>query len=65
MESVTIPDYFMGKITDDSLIDLVVSGGAISALLLYLIEQKLVDAAVVTHFGANNPWEPKPILARN
>ena len=39
------------------------SGGIITATLLYLLRNKLIDGAVVTHQGTPKPWLAQPIIA--
>ncbi len=39
-------------------------GGATTAFLLYALEQKLIDYAVVSGFSAYDPWRPEPQTAR-
>ncbi len=40
-------------------------GGATTAFLLYALDQKLIDYAVVSGFSAYDPWRPEPQAARN
>ena len=40
-------------------------GGATTALLLYALDQKLIDYAVVSGFSAYDPWRPEPQAAHN
>ncbi len=40
------------------------SGGVITQTLLYLLEQGLVDGAVVVRQGQPQPWQAEPIIAR-
>ena len=39
-------------------------GGATTAFLLYALEQKLIDYALVSGFSAYDPWRPEPQMAR-
>ncbi len=39
-------------------------GGATTAFLLYALEQKIIDYAVVSGFSAYDPWRPEPQTAR-
>jgi len=41
------------------------SGGMVAAILIYLLENRLIDGAIVTKFDKNHPLEPKPFIARN
>ncbi|MFW9991028.1 MAG: Coenzyme F420 hydrogenase/dehydrogenase, beta subunit C-terminal domain [Candidatus Odinarchaeota archaeon] len=38
-------------------------GGIVTSLLLYLIREKMVDAAVVLQKDEKEPWKPKPVVA--
>jgi len=40
------------------------SGGSLTALLLFLIERKIVDGAIVTRFSRNDPLMPEVIIAK-
>lgn len=40
------------------------SGGVTTALLLYALDRKLIDGAVVTTMDPGKPWTAKPLLAR-
>src|SRR5712692_8134983 len=39
-------------------------GGATTAFLLYALEKKLIDYALVSGFSAYDPWRPEPQAAR-
>jgi coenzyme F420 hydrogenase subunit beta len=41
------------------------SGGLVTALLVYLIEQGVIDGALVTKMDEDNPLRAKPFIARN
>ncbi|MHA2298173.1 MAG: Coenzyme F420 hydrogenase/dehydrogenase, beta subunit C-terminal domain [Candidatus Hodarchaeales archaeon] len=38
-------------------------GGIVTSLLLYLMREKLIDAAVVLQKDEKDPWKPKPMIA--
>jgi coenzyme F420 hydrogenase subunit beta len=40
------------------------SGGIVTQLLVYALEHKIIDGAIVTSMSENNPLEPKVIVAR-
>lgn len=40
------------------------SGGLITSLLLYALENKIIDGCLVTRMNANNPLEPNIIIAK-
>jgi len=39
-------------------------GGAVSALMLYALENKIIDYALVSGFTSQQPWKPGPRVAR-
>lgn len=39
------------------------SGGLLSAILIYLLEKKLIDGAIVTSMSEDRPWLTKPVIA--
>lgn len=39
-------------------------GGVVTALLLYLLDEGLIDGAVVTRKSREQPWKPVPIVAK-
>jgi coenzyme F420 hydrogenase subunit beta len=41
------------------------SGGVITQALVYLLEQGLVDGAVVVRQGSPRPWQAEPLIARS
>jgi len=58
-------DYYMGKSPNIELLDQVASGGVITSVLLCLLEQKKVEAVIVTQFDKEIPWSPNPILTNS
>src|SRR5256885_11178542 len=38
-------------------------GGAVSALMLYALEKKIIDYALVSGFTSREPWKPAPKVA--
>jgi len=40
------------------------SGGIVTQLLVYLLENDLIDGALVTRMNNNNPLKPEPFIAR-
>jgi coenzyme F420 hydrogenase subunit beta len=60
--------YYQGEIrsaraTDTGVTDKAQDGGVISALLLFLLEQGEIDAAVVTKTSEEKAWQPEPCIA--
>ena len=64
----TIGNYstcYTGYSLDDQIRFDSASGGIITQLLLYALENKLIDGAIVTRMNRNNPLEPEAFVARN
>ncbi|KKG07956.1 Coenzyme F420 hydrogenase/dehydrogenase, beta subunit C-terminal domain [Methanosarcina mazei] len=40
------------------------SGGVVTGLLIYALEQGIIDGALVTRMNKDRPWEPEPFIAR-
>lgn len=40
------------------------SGGCVSQFLIWLLEQRIIDGAIVTSFGKSDPMKPQPFIAR-
>ena len=40
------------------------SGGLITQLLLFALENKIIDGAIVTRMSKTNPWQPEAFIAR-
>ncbi len=40
------------------------SGGIITQLLIFALENKIIDGAIVTHMNPNNPLEPQAFIAK-
>jgi len=40
------------------------SGGLVTSLLIFALEQRLIDGALVTRMKKDNPLEPEPFIAR-
>jgi len=55
---------YAGYAADKSVLDISQSGGFVSALLIYGIENKLFDGAVVTSWNEKNPFEPSVYIAK-
>lgn len=39
------------------------SGGMVTSFLIYLLEQKIIDGALVVGYKKDNPFEPEPFIA--
>ncbi len=56
---------YAGFSTDPEILDSSQSGGIISTILVYCLENKLIDGAVVTKWSDKSPFVPKTFIARN
>lgn len=39
------------------------SGGMVTSFLIYLLEQRIIDGAIVIRYREDNPFEPEPFIA--
>ncbi|MFG2631370.1 Coenzyme F420 hydrogenase/dehydrogenase, beta subunit C-terminal domain [Streptomyces sp. NPDC048473] len=53
----------VGRLTDPDLLARTGSGGLTTGLALYLLESGRVDGVVMTGFGGDSAWEPRPLIA--
>ncbi|MBV1766997.1 MAG: Coenzyme F420 hydrogenase/dehydrogenase, beta subunit C-terminal domain, partial [Methanobacterium sp.] len=66
-ESILIGHYencYLGYSCDQDLRFAATSGGMITQILLYLLEEKMIDGALVVRMSDENPLEPEPFIAR-
>ncbi len=56
-------EILAGRATDESIRRKAQDGGAVTAILTYLIEEGIVESAVVA--GRDECWNPKPSVARS
>jgi coenzyme F420 hydrogenase subunit beta len=56
---------YSARAKDPAIIAKAQDGGATTAFLLYALDQKLIDYALVSGFSAYDPWRPEPQAARN
>ncbi len=60
-----VGDVLLARATDESLIELGQDGGFVSALLIYALENDVVDAALVSGLeGDGSTWRATPMVAR-
>ncbi len=57
-------DLLKGYAKDPHIRLLGASGGLTTALLLFALDKKWIDGAIVTAMDHEKPWRPRPILAR-
>ncbi len=55
---------YSGFSTDDYIRNSSSSGGLVSQLLIYCLEKKIIDGAIVTTMDKKNPLKTKPFIAR-
>ena len=58
-------DSYIGYSNDAEIRSNAASAGIISHVLIYLLEQQLVDGVVVVQLGKDKPWNATPIIALN
>jgi coenzyme F420 hydrogenase subunit beta len=57
-------NIYIGHSTDPDIRKNAASGGILSAILIFLLEKKLIDGAVVTGMSSEEPWLTRPFIAR-
>ena len=57
-------DCFVGHTLDENIWKNSTSGGLITSLLLFALEEKIIDGALVTRMSKEHPLEPEPFIAR-
>lgn len=57
-------DCYTGYATDYDVRYNSASGGLVTALLIFALEEGLIDGALVTRMSKGNPLEPQPFIAR-
>lgn len=55
---------YIGYATDHDIRHQSSSGGLITALLIYALEERIIDGALVTRMNKNKPLEPEPFIAK-
>jgi len=60
-----IGDVMLARATDESLVEEGQDGGFVSALLIFALENNIIDAALVSGLeGDGSTWRAKPMVAR-
>jgi len=60
----TFRNCYVGHACDHEIRYNSASGGIVTALLLYMLEEKLVDGVLVTKMDQKRPLDPKPFIAK-
>jgi len=55
---------YLGHCTDKEIRWKAASGGIVTGLLVFMLEEKIIDGALVIRMKENNPLEPEPFIAR-
>jgi len=55
---------YIGHASDHDIRRQSSSGGLITALLIYALEERIIDGALVTRMNKNKPLEPEPFIAK-
>ena len=55
---------YIGHATDSNIRYNSSSGGLVTALLIYALEERMIDGALVTRMKKDKPLEPEPFIAR-
>ena len=66
-EDILIGNYlncYVGHATDYDIRYNSASGGLVTALLIFALEEGLIDGALVTRMKKDKPLEPEPFIAR-
>jgi coenzyme F420 hydrogenase subunit beta len=66
-EDILIGNYqncYVGHATDYDIRYNSASGGLVTALLIYMLEEGIIDGALVTRMRKDKPLEPEPFIAR-
>ena len=66
-EDVLIGNYvncYSGYANDDNIRYNSASGGIVTALLIFALEEGVIDGAIVTRMKKDEPLEPEPFIAR-
>jgi coenzyme F420 hydrogenase subunit beta len=67
-EDILLGNYlncYIGQVTDYDIRYNSASGGMVTALLIFALEEGLIDGALVTRMKKDRPLEPEPFIARN
>lgn len=66
-EDIILGSYlgcYIGHATESRVRYKASSGGVVTGLLIYALEQGIIDGALVTRMNKDRPWEPEPFIAK-
>lgn len=66
-EDIILGSYlecYIGHATESKVRYKASSGGVVTGLLIYALEQGIIDGALVTRMNKDRPWEPEPFIAK-
>lgn len=66
-EDIILGSYlecYIGHVTEAGVRYRASSGGVVTGLLVYALEQGIIDGALVTRMNRDRPWEPEPFIAK-
>lgn len=56
---------YLGYSSDENVRFNASSGGLVTSLLIFAMEEKMIDGALVTSMSSSNPLKPEPFIARS
>jgi len=66
-EDIVLGSYlgsYIGHATEHEVRYRASSGGVVTGLLVYALEEGIIDGALVTRMNRDRPWEPEPFIAK-
>ena len=56
--------FYLGRSMDKNILKAAASGGLISSLLEFALEENIIDGALLVRMSSHNPFEPEIFIAR-
>lgn len=56
--------FYLGRSMDKNILKAAASGGLVSSLLVFALEENIIDGALLVRMNSNNPFEPEVFIAR-
>jgi len=66
-EDIVLGSYlgsYIGHATEHEVRYRASSGGVVTGLLVYALEEGIIDGALVTRMNGDRPWKPEPFIAK-